>query len=103
MFPSRRGFSLAVNPTDHEEIREWPLRTIRPVVDEPEDVTINAIPGEERTTFRIKVSAGDKGKVIGRQGRTSQSLRVLAGASGCLESTVLPPEEVPASRTEPAP
>jgi predicted RNA-binding protein YlqC (UPF0109 family) len=73
---------LVVNPTDHEEVREWLLMTIRLVVDEPERVVIDAIPGEERTTFRIKVSAGDRGKVIGRQGRTSQSLRVLAGAMG---------------------
>lgn len=71
-----------MNPTDHEEVCEWLLRTIRLVVDEPESVVIDAIPGEERTTFRIKVSAGDRGKVIGRQGRTSQSLRVLAGAIG---------------------
>ena len=82
MFSSRRGFSLAVNPVDHEEVREWLLRTIRLIVDDPENVAIDAIPGEERTTFRIKVSSGDRGKVIGRQGRTSQSLRVLAGAMG---------------------
>lgn len=71
-----------MNPADLDEVREWLLRTIRLVVDDPEKVAIDAIPGEERTTFRIMVSASDRGKVIGRQGRTSQSLRVLAGAMG---------------------
>jgi predicted RNA-binding protein YlqC (UPF0109 family) len=67
---------------DHEEIHEWLLKTIRLVVDHPEEVSIDAIPGDDRTTFRIKASPSDRGKVIGRQGRTSQSLRVLAGAMG---------------------
>jgi hypothetical protein len=65
---------------DHEEVREWLLKTICLVVDRPEEVSIDANSGDERTTFRIKASPSDRGKIIGRQGRTSQSLRVLAGA-----------------------
>ena len=67
---------------DHEEIREWLLRTVQLIVDHPEEVRIDAATIEERTTFRIKAHPSDTGKVIGRQGRTSQSLRVLAGAMG---------------------
>lgn len=73
---------LALTHTDLEEVRDWLLRTVRLVVDHPGEVTIDTLPGEDRTTFRIKVNASDRGKVIGRQGRTSQSLRVLAGAMG---------------------
>jgi predicted RNA-binding protein YlqC (UPF0109 family) len=47
-----------------------------------DDVGVEAVPGDQRTAFLIRVNPGDVGKVIGRQGRTSQSLRVLAGAMG---------------------
>jgi predicted RNA-binding protein YlqC (UPF0109 family) len=68
--------------TEHEEIRQWLLKSVQLIADHPEDVMIEAATVEERTTFRIKANPGDVGKVIGRQGRTSQSLRVLAGAMG---------------------
>jgi predicted RNA-binding protein YlqC (UPF0109 family) len=67
---------------EHEEVREWLLKTVQLIVDHPEDVRIEAATAEDRTAFRIKANPGDVGKVIGRQGRTSQSLRVLAGAMG---------------------
>jgi hypothetical protein len=67
---------------EHEEVRNWLLKTVQLVVDSPDEVVIEAAPGDQRTTFRIRANPGDVGKVIGRQGRTSQSLRVLAGAMG---------------------
>jgi predicted RNA-binding protein YlqC (UPF0109 family) len=67
---------------DHEEVRDWLLNTVQLVVDLPDEVLIEAVSGDQRTTFRIRANPADVGKVIGRQGRTSQSLRVLAGAMG---------------------
>lgn len=67
---------------EHEEIRKWLLRTVQLISDHPEDVRIEAETVEERTTFRIRANPGDVGKVIGRQGRTSHSIRVLAAAMG---------------------
>ena len=67
---------------DHEEVRDWLLKTVQLVVDIPDEVLVEAVPGDQRTTFRIRANPGDVGKVIGRQGRTSQSLRVLASAMG---------------------
>jgi hypothetical protein len=67
---------------DHEDVRDWLLKTVQLVVDNPDEVVVEAVPGDQRTTFRIRANQGDVGKVIGRQGRTSQSLRVLAGAMG---------------------
>lgn len=65
---------------EHEEIRLWVLKTIQLVVDHPEVVRIETETVDERTKFLIKADPRDVGKVIGRQGRTSQSIRVLAGA-----------------------
>jgi predicted RNA-binding protein YlqC (UPF0109 family) len=67
---------------DHEEVRDWLLNTVQLVVDLPDEVLIEAVSGDQRTTFRIRANPAHVGKVIGRQGRTSQSLRVLAGAMG---------------------
>jgi predicted RNA-binding protein YlqC (UPF0109 family) len=68
--------------TEHEEIRQWLLKTVRLIADHPDDVRIEVATVEERTMFRIKANPGDVGKVIGRQGRTSQFLRVSRGRNG---------------------
>jgi uncharacterized protein len=77
MFPKRLDFM-----PDHEQIRHWLLNTVQLVVDNPDDVAIEIVLGDQRTIFRIRVNSGDVGKVIGKQGRTSQSLRTLTGAIG---------------------
>ena len=56
------------------------LKIVGVLVDRPEVVVIET--QDQRTTFRIRANPADVGKVIGRQGRTSQSLRVLAGTMG---------------------
>ena len=67
---------------DHEDIRELLLWMVQLIVDHPEEVAIEAVPGDQRTTFRIRVNPRDVGKIIGRQARNAQSLRVLVGAMG---------------------
>lgn len=69
---------------DHDDIQELLLRMIQLIVDHPEDVAIVTIHEDEdrTTTFRIRVNPLDVGKVIGRQARNAQSLRILAGAMG---------------------
>ena len=52
------------------------------MVDEPDQVSIEEIPGRESTLFELQVAAGDLGKVIGRQGRTARALRSLLSARG---------------------
>ncbi len=55
---------------------------IRLMVDRPEAVMVESIPIEEGSTIRISVDPGDIGKIIGKQGRTARSLRVLVTAMG---------------------
>jgi hypothetical protein len=65
---------------EHEEVRQWILKTVQLIVDHPEVVRIETDILEVHTKFLIRADARDVGKIIGRQGRTSQSLRVLASA-----------------------
>ena len=52
------------------------------LVDNPDQVTVNAIEGEQSTVLELKVAQTDLGKVIGKQGRTARSIRTILGAAG---------------------
>ncbi|MBV9849903.1 MAG: KH domain-containing protein [Armatimonadetes bacterium] len=53
---------------------------VKALVDEPEHVRIEELPGEESTTYEVRVAPGDLGKVIGKQGRIANALRTVAKA-----------------------
>jgi len=52
------------------------------LVDEPEQVAVRSIDGDQVTVLELSVSANDLGKVIGKQGRTARSIRTILGAAG---------------------
>jgi predicted RNA-binding protein YlqC (UPF0109 family) len=52
------------------------------LVDNPDEVTVNMVEGEQVTVLELKVHPTDLGKVIGRQGRTAKSIRTILGAAG---------------------
>ncbi len=54
----------------------------RALVNEPDAVVVNEIPGDRSSVLELKVATGDLGKVIGRQGRTARSLRTIVSAAG---------------------
>jgi uncharacterized protein len=52
------------------------------LVDNPDQVQVRAIEGENLTVFELRVHASDLGKVIGRQGRLAQAMRTILSATG---------------------
>jgi predicted RNA-binding protein YlqC (UPF0109 family) len=50
------------------------------LVDHPEDITLEREEREDKVVFRLHVAEQDIGKVIGKKGRTAQSLRILLAA-----------------------
>lgn len=52
------------------------------LVDNPDDVAVRAVEGEQVTVLELKVAPSDLGKVIGKQGRTAKSIRTILGAAG---------------------
>ena len=52
------------------------------LVDNPDQVVVNTVEGEQVTVLELKVHPTDLGKVIGRQGRTAKSIRTILGAAG---------------------
>lgn len=53
----------------------------RSLVDEPEEVEVNEIAGEQTSVIELKVSKSDLGKVIGKQGRTARAMRTILTAA----------------------
>ena len=54
----------------------------RALVDNPDEVQVNAVEGEQTTVVELRVDPQDLGKVIGKQGRTARAIRTLLGAAG---------------------
>ncbi len=52
----------------------------RQLVDHPEGVHVDEHDTGETTVLTLRVSPGDLGKVIGREGRTAQAMRLLLSA-----------------------
>jgi hypothetical protein len=52
------------------------------LVDDPDNVKVSQLDGEQSSIIELNVAQEDIGKVIGKQGRTAQAIRVILGAAG---------------------
>jgi len=51
------------------------------LVDQPDEVLVNVVEGEQSTILELRVASDDVGKVIGKQGRIANAVRVILSAS----------------------
>jgi len=51
------------------------------LVDNPEQVQVKEIQGEQTSVIELKVAKEDLGKVIGKQGRTARAMRTILSAA----------------------
>jgi len=51
------------------------------LVDNPEEVSVTELEGEQTSVIELRVAKEDLGKVIGKQGRTARSMRTILGAA----------------------
>jgi predicted RNA-binding protein YlqC (UPF0109 family) len=56
------------------------------IVDDPEAVRVEGTEGRNRVRLEVKVGPGDLGRVIGRRGRTAQSIRSVVRAAAARDS-----------------
>jgi len=52
------------------------------LVDNPDKVQVSQLDGEQSSIIELKVAQEDLGKVIGKQGRNAQAIRIILGAAG---------------------
>lgn len=54
---------------------------VKSIVDDPEAVAVEASEAKGRVRLEVTVGPGDLGRVIGRRGRTAQSIRTVVRAA----------------------
>jgi len=63
-------------------VKELVEMIAKSLVDNPEKVQVSQLDGAQSSIIELKVAPEDVGKVIGKQGRTAQAIRVILGAAG---------------------
>lgn len=51
------------------------------LVDSPDEVSVNEVEGEQTSVIELRVAKGDLGKIIGKHGKTAQSIRTILSAA----------------------
>jgi uncharacterized protein len=51
------------------------------LVDNPDEVVVREIEGEQSSVIELRVAREDLGKVIGKQGRTARAMRTILSAA----------------------
>ncbi|MBW2240300.1 MAG: KH domain-containing protein [Deltaproteobacteria bacterium] len=57
------------------------IQIVQAVVDNPEQVQVNEIEAAHTTVLELRVAKEDMGRVIGKQGRMANAIRVLLNAA----------------------
>jgi predicted RNA-binding protein YlqC (UPF0109 family) len=57
------------------------------IVDDPSAVDVTSTPDRGRVRLDVRVGPGDLGRVIGRRGRTAQSIRTVVRAAAVRDET----------------
>ena len=52
------------------------------LVDNPDEVSVSEVGGQQMIVFELRVAQEDIGKVIGKQGRTARAIRTIMSAVG---------------------
>lgn len=71
------GSNLILAPTATAVLQH----VVRSIVDDPEAVTVDAREDDDKVYLEVRVGSGDLGRVIGRRGRTAQSIRTVVRAA----------------------
>ena len=62
-------------------MKELILMIAKSLVDKPDEVEVDEVKGDKITVLELKVAKDDLGKVIGKKGKTAQSIRIILNAT----------------------
>ena len=62
-------------------MKELVLYIAKALVDNPEQVDVVEVAGEKSTVLELKVADGDRGKIIGKEGRIIKSIRTIVNSA----------------------
>jgi predicted RNA-binding protein YlqC (UPF0109 family) len=64
-----------------EKLTELVAFIARSLVDNPDQVEVREVSGEQTAVLELKVAPEDLGKIIGKQGKTAKAIRTILSAS----------------------
>lgn len=64
-----------------EQLKNLLVLLVRPLVDEPDRVEVEATESDSRVDLELTVAPDDVGRVIGRGGRTIRAIRTVVKAA----------------------
>ncbi|MGM9885908.1 MULTISPECIES: KH domain-containing protein [Lactococcus] len=59
------------------DVKDLVLTIVKPLVTQPDEVSLEIVDGEEFAEYHLKVAETDIGRIIGRQGRIIQAIRTV--------------------------
>ena len=62
-------------------MKDMILYIAKALVDNPDEVTVTEVEGNQTSVLELKVAKEDLGKVIGKQGRTARAMRTILSAA----------------------
>lgn len=62
-------------------MKELVLYIAKALVDNPDQVSVSEVSGEKATVIELKVAEGDRGKIIGKEGRIIKSIRTIINSA----------------------
>ena len=62
---------------------------VRSIVDNPDAVHVDAREDDDKVFLEVRVGEGDLGRVIGRRGRTAQSIRTVVRAAASRDGVAI--------------
>ncbi len=62
-------------------MKDLVLYLAKALVNHPDEIEVNEIPGETASILELRVAKDDLGRIIGKQGRTAKSIRTLLNAA----------------------
>jgi predicted RNA-binding protein YlqC (UPF0109 family) len=69
------------DPSESGSLKDLILLIAQMLVDNPEEVKVNEIRGDQTSVLELRVAKSDLGKVIGKDGRTARAMRTILTAA----------------------
>jgi len=68
-------------PMEHIQIKKLVEVIARTLADDPSQVQVNEIIGQQISVLEIRVAKSDLGKIIGKQGQNAHAMRTIVNAA----------------------
>jgi len=65
-------------------VKELVELIVKSLVDNPDKVKVTLLDGQQSSIIELTVAPEDMGRVIGKQGKNAQAIRVILGGAGMI-------------------